>query len=254
MNMNMWISHLYNKNKSVFIDFINRTNQKDIIANTVMENISWITTDSNLVITDIGAGSGIIASKILSGILGKYDSVYRYIEPSRELIAEFNDNHSYENVIFINEFIQNVDLPKSDVIIASFVFQAIWEKRNLLKKMYDALNAWWVIIMVNQNIETLDFRLKHLLWYSFADVTSDILFELDGLGIMCSHEIKDSYFYWVQDILSLNEIWKNCISFLLFKNFEHITPSEVGKVLDYIKKNSIDNRLVRREDYIYIRK
>lgn len=64
---------------------------------------------------------------------------YFYNEPSADLVEEFKKNSSHESVIFLNDRIENIDIPKSNYIIASFVFQAIPDKLRILKKMYDAL-------------------------------------------------------------------------------------------------------------------
>lgn len=252
--MNIWISSLYSGNKAVFLDFIERTNQKDVIAQAVIEMIPTIVSNESLVITDIGAGSWIIASKILPHSQKSKNFTYYYIEPAQELIREFQGANVYENITFMQHSVENIDIPKSDIIIASFVFQAIWNKGLLLRRMYESLKPGWVIVIVNQNINTLDFTLKHLLWYSFSDVTSGIISELDTLSIQYTKETRESVFYWVQDILSLNEAGRNCISFLLFKNFENISSQEKEIVLDYIANNSRNDQCIRQEDYIYIRK
>ena len=79
MKGNMWISNLYGDNKSIFLDFIAKTDQKDIIASAVIKEALTYRQNHGLVIVDIGAGSGIIASKILSVIWR--ESLYHYIEP-----------------------------------------------------------------------------------------------------------------------------------------------------------------------------
>lgn len=44
------------------------------------------------------------------------------------------------------------------------------------------------------------------------------------------------------------------MSFLLFRDFEDISEDERGKVQKYMREHSVDGKLVRKEDYIFIRK
>lgn len=81
-----------------------------------------------------------IASKVLSHIEGHYEYTYFYVEPSSELVAGFQSHNTHEKVVFVNDFVENILLPSSDIIIASFVFQTVRNPRDFLRRIYDALN------------------------------------------------------------------------------------------------------------------
>jgi len=244
----------YTTNRSVFLDFINRVDGKRIAIETIINLIEDIWNKNEIVISDIGAGNWIIASWIISSIQNKINYRYNFIEPSQDLINDFKEKSTSRNVIYFNKKLEQIDLLKSDIIIASFIFQTLSDARNILDTMYQKLNSWWTILIINQNKHNIDYKLKELFWYTFPDITQNIISQLDILGIHYTHEIKNWYFDWVDEILNLTQIWKNCLSFMLFKNFDSISNQELKMVLDFIKDNSVNWKLPRKEDYIYITK
>ncbi|EKD65785.1 MAG: tRNA-adenosine deaminase [uncultured bacterium (gcode 4)] len=249
-----WIPNLYNSSKNIYFDSINNTNQKDIIAQTIFDIIQKLDKEE-IIISDIWAGNWIIANKIIANfqkLNKKY--VYNYIESSYELIEEFKKNNTNKNVIFYNKLIENIDLPRSDIIILSFVFRSIWNIKELLKIVYKKLNYWWTIIIVNKDINSIESILRKNLWYTINDINENIILSLEELNISYTTEVKESHLYWVEEIINLTQKWKNMISFMIFKMFEKLKDNEIVLIIKNIKDYIKDWKLLKKEKYIYIQK
>lgn len=251
-----WLPDLYTKNRSIFLDYLDNIDSKKFNSNFCINLIKKIPKNEKIVISDIWAWNWIIA-KILIKYLEKenINYEYNYIEPSIILVDNFkNENIDIQNINYINSKIEDVILPASDIFILSFVLQSIWDAKNILKRIYDNLKNNWNIVIINQNIENIDFQIKKLLWYNFWDVTKNTINNLNDLNIAYKHIIEESNFYWCNEIINLTDIGKNCLSFMLYKEFKYITNSELEKVFNFVKTKSENWKLIRKEDYILISK
>lgn len=253
--MTLGISNLYTKNKDIFLDFISQTNEKDIIVEEIMK-IGTIQSlamgKKEIIITDIWAGNWIIAEKIISQIKD-LNYIYYFIEPSKDLIEKFKTKN-FKNIVYINDVIENTELPKSDIVIASYVFQSVSNEEQVLSKIYNSLNAWAKAIIINQNIDSNDMILRKKIGLGISETSKYIFQKLNNLWLDYFHEIKTSHFYWVDDVLNLTETWKNYISFLTFSNFSNLNENQLEVIIDFVRENSENWTLEKKEDFIYLTK
>ncbi|MDD4151581.1 MAG: hypothetical protein PHR68_03125 [Candidatus Gracilibacteria bacterium] len=249
------ISNLYNSNKSIFLNLVNNTNQKEITSNTIINIIKKIYFEQKLIITDIGAGNGVIANNILEYLgKNKITYIYNFIEPSIDLLNDFKNQKLFNNVFFINNYIQNIEIQNSDIFILSFVSQTISNKELIIDKIYKKLNKGGYIIFVNKSPKSIEFQLRESLGFSVRDINIEIKQIIEKLKFNYYSETKESLLYGVDKIIDMTPEGKNLLSMMLFKNFDLLNNSEKTIVLDIIKNNTKDGNIIRQDEYIFLYK
>lgn len=129
---------------------------KDVsgIYQSVRKDSYWLFFKKYLkgVVTEIGCGTG--ANAILSRDMKKVKR-YNCIDGSKDMLR-FVELECIDKVkIYCEDLDGKVKLPKSDVIVAKFLFHHIEHKKELLKATYDCLSKDGRLVMIDKFPKTM---------------------------------------------------------------------------------------------------
>ncbi len=103
------------------------------------------------------------------------DFTYNFIEQSEELIHIFQEQSNDTRVNFIHDFVENTEIPKSDFILVSHVFQYIADIPLLLGRIYESLKPGGVCMIIGLNNQSHDVLLKKKLGHTISNTTDVIV-------------------------------------------------------------------------------
>lgn len=248
--------NIYDINIDSFLDFINNSDTKEILSNKLISKITDIN-KNNFVITDVWAGSWYIAQNILEELWDKCNINYHYIEPSYKLVEHFKKSIDYnkykKNLYIYEDWLEWVHIQKSDLIIASQSLHNVDSLIDSVTHIYGNLKAWWIACIVVSSEKSTDFLIKDELGIRYWDVKPYLISALSELQIPYSQEEVISNMD-VSGIIKNNRTWKNLLSFYYGKSVEELNPYELSKAQEVFTKYSIDWKLQKTEDYIWIEK
>lgn len=246
--------NIYDINIDSFLDYIENSDAKDILSNKLIEKITNMNKD-NIIITDVWAGSWYIAQIILEKLWSQYNISYHYIEPSYRLIEHFKQSINYnkykKNLYIYEDWLEWVHIQKSDLIIASQSLHNVDSLVDSVSHIYENLKAWWIACIVVSSEKSTDFLIKDELGIRYWDVKPYLITALNDLHIPYSQEEVISSID-VSGIIKNNRIWKNLLSFYYGKSIEELTSYELSKAQDVFMKYSLNWKLQKTEDYIWI--
>ncbi|MCK9272257.1 Fic family protein [Candidatus Gracilibacteria bacterium] len=250
------MSSFYKNNYNTFLKFIENTDEKDILSGKIIDFLdSKFENTKSIAISNIGAGSGIVDKSIINYLRKQNKEFsYNYIEPSKNLIETFTENFNCENITFFEGNIENITLPKSDLIIVSHVLQYIDSLNGTINKLLYSLNPGGIILIVQPNIISNEVLFKERIEISYMKNITRIFPILQHIKENIFYEQVNSKIYNIQDVLKLNENGKNMISFFYNKPFEILDTSEIENIQKAISDLKIGNNLEKLEDYIWIEK
>lgn len=134
---------IYDNLPSAFQTFIRRSGNKQHVAEHILAKLAGRSLEPHFVITDIGAGTGIVADGILHGLLRREGMTleYHYLEPSQTSVDYFRAHSRYAalpQVVSHTLPVEDYLLPPSDLIVVS---QALQHIANPLETLHDIVSA-----------------------------------------------------------------------------------------------------------------
>lgn len=251
-----YMADFYKNSPEFFIDFLKNTDEKKILSEKVIHFLETkYSKTSHLVISDIWAGSGIVAKEIIQYLRGaKKEFQYNYIEPAHSLIEHFAHDFDCSGIVFYEGNIENITIPKSDFIITSHVLQYIDNLEWVLWKILTALNSWGTLLIIQPNIESQEMILKEKIETHYGANIGRIFPILQRIKESFSYEQVETNIYHMQDMQDLNENGKKMISFFYNKPFDIIKDEEVERIQNVIKELWVNDHLIKEEDYIWVEK
>lgn len=250
------IADFYTESPEFFIDFLKNTDEKKVLFEKILPLLnSLYSKKAPLVISDIWAGSGIVAKSVIQYMRGsKKEFQYNYLEPSKALIEHFWDGFDCSNIVFYEGSIENATLPGSGLIIMSHVLQYIHNPEQVLQKVISSLNPGGRLLIVQPSLESQETFMKDKIGIQYSASISRIFPILQKMEESFSYERVESNIYNMQDIHTLNENGKRMISFFYNQPFDIIKNEEIEQIQNVIKELWITNCLKKCEDYIWIEK
>ena len=248
--------HLYDKDSSIFQRYIALTTQKPILAHKVVSKIETQFPNKVISFLDIGCGDGTVTISVLEKLAGAKQVTTTCIEPSRDLINDFRQNTDIK-VKFIEKNVETLSqLPKSDFILISHVLSYVKNPRALFDKVFKALTTDGITLVVVNNPNSDDSIIKRQL--SIDDDNTNLSIDLQAiLGQQKTPhhvEIVESTID-VSGCKSMNYDGKTIIEFFKHQRFEDIPSNDIAKMRNAILSlATTDNLLIKREDYIWIKK
>ncbi len=136
-------SSIYDDSPSAFQTFIRRSGNKQHVVEHILAKLAERHLGQHFVVTDIGAGTGIIADGILHGLLQSEGMTfeYHYLEPSQTSVDYFRAHSRYAaspQVVFHTMPLEDYLLPSSDLIVVS---QALQHTSNFQETLHDTVSA-----------------------------------------------------------------------------------------------------------------
>ncbi len=246
-------SNIYDKKPTVFQKFVALTNQKQILVEKVCKKIVSNNKTKNLSLTDIGCADGMVTLQIINELEKIYSLDITVIEKSASLINEFKSKTSL-NINFINDDIESVnDLPKSDFVLMSHVISYMNDLDYFLKNVINSLNENGIALVVLSNNHSDDVVIQ-----MGEEIKDTILERIKGIltnnHVRYDIEIVESTID-VSGIKSMDDNGKTLIEFFKHKDIKDISLDEIENMRNSILKIvSEDNKIIKRENYIWIYK
>ncbi|MBU0459176.1 MAG: class I SAM-dependent methyltransferase [Nanoarchaeota archaeon] len=251
----------YEKQSSTFQVYIKNTNQKEILVKNIIKKLSSsfkLKKDQNFVFTDVGAGDGKVTIPIINFLKNKAKLTCNVIEPS-DLIDDFKKNCNFDKINYSKKKIDDVKIPKSDFILVSHVLVYLENYQKTIKNIYASLKDEGIALIVTTNPKSGDVLLKIKLGRDFAslknlDLTKNIINSLKNNNLKHQLETIPSEINTLECI-SLNEDGKAIISFFYHKPFDELTNKDIKDFQNAVNGlSNKDNKLTKKEDYIWILK
>ena len=247
-------NNLYKNNSLIFKNYISLTNQKQILIDKVCKKIIDNINSKKIKLLDIGCADGAVTLKIIENIRKIYELEITAIEASTELINQFKSKTDYK-INFINENVESINiLPQSDFIVMAHVVSYINNLDCFLDKVINSLNENGIALIVVSNDYSDDKKVINHSNIPKNSISTSIKSVLSKKKIKYEVEIVESDID-VSGIKNMNEDGKTIIEFFKHKTFNDISLDEVeemrNKILEIVNEN---NKIIKREDYIWIYK
>ena len=251
------INHLslYKDNSEIFQKYISLTDQKQVLINKVYDKIINKFTLKKLSLLDIGCADGFVTLNIIDKIKSLYQLDITAIDASTKLINKFKANTNY-NISFINEEVEALQsLPQSDFILMAHVISYINNLDKFLDKVIDSLNENAIALIVVSNEFSDDKKVKNATSSKTNNdtTTESIKNILSKKNIRYSVEVVETKID-VSGIKDMKEKGKTIIEFFKHERFENIPSEEIKDMRNAILGIAKDNKLIKRENYIWIEK
>ena len=111
--------------------------------------IQFALKNNKLDITEIGSGTGdncILTNKSLSYLLNKYTC----IDASKEML-KFIEIENFKTTELIHQNLdENQKIPKSDIVIAKFMFHHLKNKEEVINNIYNSLNKNGALLIIDK--------------------------------------------------------------------------------------------------------
>lgn len=244
----------YSTNKEDFLNYLKYSNEKDNLIDFLINQLPENTSKRKVVITDIWAWNWILAMKLIDRLRGKIDFEYNFIEPSKQLIENFVKNCNFlENVNIINDYVENITIPKSDLIICTYVFQIFWDYRGIIDKLYNNLNSKWQIVIVNPNID-FEKKLKEMIGQttSYMWRFKEIVDYLESKKLVYYNKKLVYNIRNVEEIINQTPLGISILSFILYLPFNSLSYDKKEMVINYFAENMKDWIIEKSDEMIII--
>lgn len=247
--------NLYKDNSSIFQRYISLTNQKQILIDKVYNKIINNITSKKLNLLDIGCADGSVTLKIINKIKKSYRLDITAIETSTELINQFKSKTNC-NINFINKNVELIEnLPQSDFILMSHVISYINNLDNFLEKVINSLNRNAIALIVISNEFSDDKKVINAM--KDKRINNTIINSIKNLlskkDIKYSVEVVESEID-VSGVKNMNDSGKTIIEFLKHERFKNIPLNKIDDIQNTILSIAKENKLIKRENYIWIEK
>ena len=146
---------IYDDTPSAFQTYTRRSGSKRCVVEQVMTRLADHPLSEDIVVTDIGAGTGLVADGLLPALMQRKGGSleYHFVEPSRASVDYFCVNHHDSDlgaVKFHIKSIEDFSLPGSDLILMAQVLQYIVNADDVLHRIISALKpGGQALIVVN---------------------------------------------------------------------------------------------------------
>ncbi|MDD5197469.1 MAG: Fic family protein [Candidatus Gracilibacteria bacterium] len=245
----------YKEGPEFFTDFLKNTDEKKVLSEKITHFLKTKYPKTSLIISDIGAGNGIIAKDIIQYVRSTHRPFqYNYLEPSHTLIEHFAQDFDCKGVVFYEGNIEYATLPKSDFIILSHVLQYIEDIEGVLTKLLTTLTPGGTLLIVQPSIESKEMLLKEKIGIRYSTSIERTFPILQKIQESFSYERVESSIYHMEDIQNLNENGKKMISFFYNRPFDIIKDEEVERIQNVVKELGVTDCLKKEEDYIWVEK
>jgi len=159
---------IYDNMPSAFQTFIRRSGNKQHVAEHILAKLAGRNLEPHFVVTDIGAGTGIIADGILHGLLQREGMTleYHYLEPSQISVDYFRAHSRYASlpqVVSLTLPVEDYLLPPSDLIVVSQALQHIANPMETLHDIVSALKPGGLALIVVTHPEGDEFAMVNRL-------------------------------------------------------------------------------------------
>lgn len=156
---------LYDDHPAVYHTYTKRIDNKMYVVERILAKLSGRPLASPLVITDLGAGMGLVADGLLHALAQQegLDFTYHYLEPSQTSVDHFRATSRYAalpqvvvHAMGVEEFL----LPPSDLIIAVQSIQYSANREEALHDMLSALKPGGLALVVNNHLDSEELRMS----------------------------------------------------------------------------------------------
>jgi tRNA(Arg) A34 adenosine deaminase TadA/SAM-dependent methyltransferase/Fic family protein len=159
---------IYDDRPSAFQTYTRRTDQKHHVVTQVLAKLSEQRLNQHLVVTDIGAGTGIIANGIVHGLLQREGMAfeYHYVEPAPASIEYFRKHSRYASlpqVVFHTLPSEDFLLPPSDLIMLVQTVQHLTNPAETLRDIVAALQPGGLALIVCNHPDSDEWRMMNRL-------------------------------------------------------------------------------------------
>ena len=252
----------YEKQSGTFQAYMKNTNQKEILVKNIIDRISSsfkLDKNKEFVFTDIGAGDGKITIPVIDFLKVRAKLICNIVEPSG-LIDVFKEDCGFTHITYYKKKIDDMKIPKSEFILVSHVLSYFDDYKKTINDVCTSLKDDGIALFVETNSKSDEVLLKIILEKSgkeFAslrnlDLTENIIKFLEMSKIKYKLEIISSEIN-TSGCISLNEDGKSIISFFFHEPFEDLTAKDIKNFQQALKeKADKDNKLTKKEDYIWI--
>ncbi len=246
----------YSKQGS-FPKFITQTDEKEVTLRYILDKLKekYDSRDyKKFTFTDIGAGEGTLTLPIIQ-YLGKQTNLESYcIEPSS--LIELLRKKCGPKVHYIQEGMEETDLPKSDFILIAHAMQYLQDRRKFAKSLKKALNPHGKILVVGAHRESDDLRFKRELKpkkvLTGNEKPKENLFEyLEQEGFKITREYLKSTIN-ISEAQRVRGVGKDIISFFYHKPFSEISNEEIRRFQELSRKFAPDGKLTKLLQFIWV--
>lgn len=159
---------IYEDQPSAFQTYTRRSSGKQYVVEQVLAKLADQGLSQPFVVTDIGAGTGIIADGIMHGLLRQEGMVfeYNYLEPSPAYVEYFRDHTRYAGlpqVILHAMPVEDYLLPPSDLILLVQALQHTANPGEVLRDIVSALKPGGNALIVVTHPESNEFAMVNKL-------------------------------------------------------------------------------------------
>ena len=160
--------NIYDDHPSAFQTYTRRSGDKRYVVAQVLAKLAERQLSSPFVVTDIGAGTGVIADGILHGLAQREGLAfeYHYLEPSQVSIDAFRQYSRYANmpqVMFHAMPSEDFLPPPSDLIVVGQTLQHLPSPGETLCDVVDALKPGGLALVVVTHPDGDEARMEQLL-------------------------------------------------------------------------------------------
>ncbi|MCI8347480.1 MAG: class I SAM-dependent methyltransferase [Bacilli bacterium] len=244
---------MYDQNPSIFQQFVSLTTQKQIMIEKVIKKIRINYPNKKVRFLDIGCADGSVTIPIIEQL---NNIITTGIEASSALINDFKRKTSI-SVEFINKNVELLDaLPNSDFILISHVLPYINDLNDFVDKVLKALNKNGMALIVINNPLSDDVKVKKriLNQEKYTSLSSNMQKLLKEKKVLFDTEVVESTID-VSGMSKMNNDGKSIIEFFYHEKYEDISNDNIESMRNLILNYSNeDNKLVKREDYLWISK
>ena len=155
---------IYDVYPSVWQTYTKRTGNKQYVVEQILAKLAGRPLASPLVITDLGAGTGIIADGLLHALAQQegLDFTYHCLEPSQASVDHFRATSRYASLPQVEMHVMPVEeflLPPSDLIIVVQASQHFANPAEALHDMLSALKPGGLALVVNNHPDSDELRI-----------------------------------------------------------------------------------------------
>lgn len=164
---------IYDDHPSAFQTYLRRSGTKLHVVERVLAKLAGQRLNQPFVVTDIAAGTGIIADGIVHGLLQHEGMAfqYHYLEPSSASIEYFRHHSRYASlpqVVFHTMPSEDFLLPPSDLIVLEQAFQYLTNPGETLRDIVAALKPGGLALLVLSHPDSDEWRMLQRLTHKRA--------------------------------------------------------------------------------------
>ena len=164
---------IYDDYPSTFKTYVRRSGDKQYVVEQVLAKLADQRLNQPFVVTDVGAGTGIIADGILHSLLRCESTVfeYHYLEPSQVSVEYFREHSRYASlpqVVFHTMPVEDYLLPPSDLIVVVQTMQCVPNLGETLRDIVSALKPNGLALIVLSHPDSDEWRMVKRLTHGSA--------------------------------------------------------------------------------------